>query len=200
MKSVRKAGGRTFRSLVTREELFTALSRGFAMRRWVPTISGGVLVAEDGKRIGAVEIAILFLIGLFLVPFIFVGTLLWFAAVALYAGADRRRAFIVESGEGLYTVSCDDTLCWDTAMSVLRELITAGVVEIPGYAEVAEEKEITYEELLEAYAKKYGSLRAATMLEMDLQKLIEKGYSRREALQELAKAVRAGGEGTGPQP
>jgi hypothetical protein len=78
--------------------------------------------------------------------------------------------------------------------------MAARVVEIPGYAEVAEGKEITYEELLEAYAKKYGSLRAATMLETDLQKLIEKGYSRREALQELAKAVRASGEGTGPQP
>jgi len=200
LKSVRKAGGRTFRSLVAREELLTALSRGFAARRWVPTISGGVLVAEDGRKISAVEIAILFLNGLFLVPFIFAGILLWFAAVALYAGADRRRAFIVESGEGLYTVSCDDTLCWDTVMSVLRELMAAGVVEIPGYAEVAEGEEITYEELLEVYAKKYGSLRAATMLEMDVQKLIDKGFSRREALKEQAKATRTSGEGTEPQP
>ena len=197
---MRKAGERAFRSLVTREELFTALSRSFAVRRWAPTISGGVLVAEDGRKIGAVEVAILFLIGLFLVPFISLGILLWFVAAALYAGADRRRAFIVESGEGLYTVSCDDTLCWDTVMSMLRELMAAGVVETPGYAEVAEVEEVTYEELLEAYAKKYGSLRAATMLEMDVQKLIEKGFSRREALKELAKAVRASGEGPGPQP
>jgi len=200
LKSVRKACERTFRSLVAREELFTALSRSFAVRRWAPTISGGVLVAEDGKKIGPVEIAILFLLGLFLVPFIFLGILLWFVAAALYAGADRRRAFIVESGEGLYTVSCDDTPCWDTVMGILRELMAAGVVEIPGYAEVAEGREVTYEELLEAYAKKYGSLRAATMLEMDVQKLIEKGFSRREALWELARAVRASGEEAGPKP
>ena len=195
-----KSGGRAFRSLVAREELFAALSRGFAMRRWVPTVSGSVLVAEDGKRIGAVEIAILFLIGLFLVAFFFLGFLLWFAAVALYAGADRRRAFIIETGEGLYTVSCDDTLCWDTAMSVLRELMAAGMVEIPGYAEVTEEREeVIYGELLEAYTKRYGSLRAATMLEMDVQRLIEKGFSRREALRELARTVRASSEGAGPQ-
>jgi len=85
-------------------------------------------------------------------------------------------------------------------IGILRELMTAGVVEIPGYTEVAEGGEVTYKELLEAYAKKYGSLRAATMLEMDVQKLIERGFSRGEALKELAKAARASGEGTGPEP
>lgn len=181
----------SFTSEVPRERLFDELSKEFARAGWEPRIHGSVFVAEDGKSYSKLLVALLVILGFLLILFFFIGLLFWIFAAAYYAGAERRKAFVSQTGDKLYEAACSDNVSRTVLLNVLRRLSEARVAE--QYAEpvklIEPTPEQAYEELLEFYRVLYGTL-APRRLERDLKNLEERGLSREEAIKALREKAK----------